>query len=389
LKTEIQDKYRIKLEFLLGQTFFDGNRVERFCNGDQIFPAMLQSINAAQSHIFFYTFIYWRGDIAQTFAHALAKKAQQGLTVLVLLDSFGTKEMDDELIEIMTRSGVTVDKIRPYRPWYSPRLWNFDNRGHRKILVVDSNVGFTGGVGIAQQWQGNAETPRQWRDTHFKITGPAMRGLCAAFMDNWYEAKQKIEYFAPTQLPEQLPGSSPVMCIRSAASVVHADISILFLALIQSAEKYIRICTAYFVPNKEIIDELKRAKERGVAIEILAPGKHIDKKISRFAGKYFFSSLVDLDIRTWEYHKTLLHTKTIVIDDILCCFGSANFNQRSMLKDDEFCHVTMDTVLAEKLNADFDNDLKSARRVTRESLNNRPLYRRIISRFFQPIKAQT
>lgn len=365
---------QLHLEGILGIPFTNGNSIQSLRNGDQIFPAMLDAINGAKSSIMFATYVYWTGDIASKFAHALADKAQQGVTVDILLDSYGAKLMEQKLLDLMQSAGVN---IRWFRPLSSFRFHLLDNRTHRKILVVDGNIGFTGGVGIASQWCGDARNKNEWRDTHFRITGPAVEGLRGAFFANWAETGDLdiILNRKPILQPEN--GDALIQVIRSTTSAGWSDIITLFHALITSTKHSLKISTAYFAVNEKMQAKLIECAKRGVEIDILIPGEHVDQRLSKIAGQKMFGDLLEAGIRIYQYQPTMLHTKIIIVDDLLVCIGSPNFNQRSTAKDEEIALCVMSDDLIKTLNKDFDEDLKKAEPYNLERWQNRSYWQRI------------
>lgn len=366
------EAYRGVLEAAIGVPFTDGNRVEVFRNGDEIFPAMLAAIDAARTSVDFLTFVYWTGDIAKTFARHLAERAADGVRVRVLLDAMGAREMDHDLITEMRRAGVTVEMFHAVT-W---RLWNTDNRTHRKILVCDGQVGFTGGVGIAAEWTGDARNPSEWRDTHLRFEGPAVQGLQGAFLTNWIENDHPVIARGDVYRRPDRPGDVPVQVVASAARRTTSDVDLLLRTLVRCAHRRLRICTAYFAPDRRYTRLLGDAVERGVQVQLLVPGPHIDKRVSRLAAQHRFPTLLDSGVEIWRYQPTMLHAKVITVDGTAACVGSPNVNTRSMRKDDEVACVMIDSDLVSRLDADFDHDLSRAERVTMSSRQSRgPLAR--------------
>ncbi|MEX2435351.1 MAG: phospholipase D-like domain-containing protein, partial [Balneolaceae bacterium] len=298
---EDRSYYKGLLEQSLGIPFTTGNKVTVLKNGKQIFPAMLDAISNSKERIEFLTFVYWKGDIAETFANALAEKAKEGVEVFVILDSFGAASMPPELCEMMENNGVQVEWFRPISNW---KVWKVDNRTHRKVLICDGEVAFTGGVGIAEEWQGDANHENEWRDTHFKITGPAVFGLQAAFMENWIETGQRLKFDHSIKINPHPDHETDVQVIRTSASVRWSDIIMLYQSLILMAKESIHITTAYFNPNSTILDLLVDAAGRGVTIQIMMPGRHTDQEVARIAGDDSFQPMLDAGIDLWYYQKT-------------------------------------------------------------------------------------
>lgn len=368
------DYYKHLLEQTLGIPFTTGNSIQVLRNGDQIFPAMLKAIHRANERVEFLTFVYWTGNIAHEFARALAKKADEGVDVFVILDSFGSSKMPKELLELMEKKGVQIEFFRPLTHW---KVWKMDNRTHRKVLICDGEIAFTGGVGIASEWEGNACNENEWRDTHFLIKGPAVFGLQAAFMENWIESGRPLRFDHKIKGDDNPDPKVLIQVIRTSASVRWSDIVMLYQVLIKMARESIRITTAYFNPSPVIIDLLKDAAARGVNIQIMMPGRPTDSDVSRVAGDESFDILLDAGIELLYYQKTMLHAKIITLDGMLSCIGSANFNHRSMLKDDEINVVILDKKVTEELNDHFMVDLKRCDKVDNSRWKKRSVMKRV------------
>lgn len=374
------------LESLLGTQFTSGNRIDVLRNGDEIFPAMLEAIEAAQTRIEFLTFVYWKGDIAERFAAALAGRARAGIAVRVLLDAVGANAMPASLLKTMRDAGVDVQWFRPWKRW---RVWHVDNRTHRKVLIVDGLVGFTGGVGIAAEWEGDARNEHEWRDTHFRIVGPAIEGLQGAFYGNWAETGKSIYDPAMRAPNPPQPGNARIQVIRTTAAIGWSDIASLIELLTSLAERRLRIASAYFVPDEDTIANLCRAAGRGVEIDVMMPGQFADHRVSQLAGEDGFRPLLDGGVRLWKYQRTMLHTKIMTIDGASACIGSANFNQRSMRKDDEVALVVLEADVVAALDRHFEEDLEQCERVDSKQWRNRGRLQRLKEAIVSPFKAQT
>ncbi len=360
---------------LLGPPLRDGHRVTTLLNGEQIFPAMLEAIRAAEQTITFETFIYWSGDIAEEFSDALAERARAGVRVHVLLDWLGSKRLDRESIDKMKRAGVQVDRYRPLR-WY--HLNRMNNRTHRKIMVVDGRVGFTGGVGIADQWQGQGDSPEHWRDTHYRIEGPAVAQLQAAFADNWNKTHPEImdddRYF-----PELHPaGTICAQVIKTSPREGASSARLLYLLSIASARRRILIANSYFVPDRACVKALLAAKQRGVEVAVIVPGKHIDTVVTRRASRALWGPLLEAGIEIYEFQPTMFHCKIMVVDDCWTSVGSTNFDNRSFRLNDEANLNVLDADFAAEQVRQFEADLRRSRRITFDEWKNRPLHIRCI-----------
>lgn len=357
--TDEDQRLRLAFETGLGVPFTQGNRITVLRNGCRIFPAMLEAIAASRDSIDFLTFVYWQGEIAERFAAALAERARAGVRVQVILDGVGASSMSGELLVMMERAGVEIAWFRPPVRW---KLWEVDNRTHRKVMVCDGRLGFTGGVGIAAEWEGDARSSEEWRDTHFRIEGPAVRGLQGAFLQEWAECERPIGTYQGTTVPD-LPqdGSSLIQVLKTTATVNWSDITTLYQLLVINARERVRITTAYLVPGDRLVELLRAAAQRGVVVELLVPGAHTDERLVQLAGRHRYRELFEAGVKLSEYQPSMLHAKIITVDQRLSVIGSANVNQRSMSKDDELALVVIDRELCAELDRDFERDQESAK----------------------------
>ncbi|MDP9022656.1 MAG: phospholipase D-like domain-containing protein [Actinomycetota bacterium] len=369
---------RRHLEGLLGVPATEGNEVTVLRNGDNIFPAMLEAIGAATNTVDILTFVYWTGNIAQKMAHTLADRAKAGCRVRVLLDAFGARLMDDDLVDMLQDAGTDVRFFRPPTSW--ERITEATHRSHRKVLICDEEVAFTGGVGIAEEWEGDARDHREWRDTHFRFRGPAVDGLRAAFVDNWAETHGPI-FDERDRFPEQPQvGDSVVQVIRGEAEAGWSNITTLKRALIQLAQERIRITTAYLSPDDVMLDLLCSAARRGVEVDILLPGVHADKRVAQIAGEQCYEQLMECGVGIYNYQRTMLHPKVMTIDGVVANVGSSNFNSRSFSEDDEVDAVIFDRNVVEVLDAHFDEDLTWSEEMQPGRWDERSLTQRTLER---------
>ena len=355
--------------FLLGPAIIPGNQVQTLVNGDEIFPAMLTSIRGAKKSITFETFIYWSDAIGQSFADALSERASAGVRVYVLLDWVGSVKMKAKYLDEMRAAGVKIQQYHPLR-WY--HLSRMNNRTHRKLLVVDGGVGFTGGVGIAEQWTGNAQDPAHWHDLHYRVEGPVVAQMQAAFMDNWMKTSGTVlhgEDFFPALIPI---GAASAQMFKSSPTEGSESMRLMYLLSISSARHSIRIANAYFVPDDLTVESLIDARKRGVDVQILLPGKHIDTELVRKASRERWGKLLETGVQIFEYQPTMLHTKLMVIDDLWVSVGSTNFDNRSFRLNDEANLNVLDREFALRQNAIFAADLKQARPISYGEWKHRP-----------------
>ena len=369
----------------LGPTVVGGNRIETLLNGDAIFPSMLQAIRGAQRTITFETYIYWSGEIGRLFAEALAERAGAGVQVHVLVDWLGGNKMEERFIDLMEGAGVEFRKYRPLR-WYN--LHRLNNRTHRKLLVVDGKTGFTGGVGIAEVWTGNGQDPEHWRDTHFRIEGPVVAQMQAAFMDNWIETTGAVlhgsEYF-----PELAPAGTDSAQLFSSSPAGGSDsMALMYLLAITAAERSIDLASAYFVPDDLARKALIDAMARGVRVRIITPGKHMDAETVRRASRARWGPLLSAGAEIHEYQPTMYHCKVFIVDGLLVSVGSTNFDPRSFHLNDEASLNIYDAEFARQATEDFERDLTRARRITLAEWENRPLREKIMERLASLLGSQ-
>ncbi|HEX6882436.1 MAG TPA: phospholipase D-like domain-containing protein [Planctomycetota bacterium] len=354
---------------LLGPALLEGNRIETLLNGEEIFPAMLAAIRAARRTITFETYIYWSGEIGREFAAALSERARAGVRVHVLLDWLGAAKMEAELLDEMEAAGVEVEKYRPLH-WYN--LSRMNHRTHRKLLVVDGAVGFTGGVGIADSWQGQAEDPEHWRDTHFRLQGPAVAQMQAAFLDNWLELRSEVlhgdDYFPPLASA----GEASAQVFKSSFGEGSESTRLMYLMSIACAAESILLSSSYFVPDAVAIEAFVAAKQRGVRVELIVPGEHMDSKVVRRASRGLWGKLLEAGVEIHEYQPTMFHVKVLVVDGLWSSVGSTNFDSRSFSLNDEANLNVLDAAFAAEQARIFAEDKRHARRITLEAWQSRP-----------------
>lgn len=354
---------------LLGPPLIPGNRVEVLINGVEIFPAMLAAIRRAERSITFETFIYWRGEIGSRFAEALAERARHGVRVLVLLDFVGSNKMDPELLALIRSAGAEVER---YHPPTWRHLSRINNRTHRKLLIIDGKIGFTGGVGIADEWNGDAEDERHWRDTHFRIEGPAVTQMQAAFMTNWIKTRSTVEHGEEFFPPTKADGPYLAQVFHSSPQEGSEDVRLMYHLSISAARKRIVLEQAYFVPDDLTTELLVAALRRGVAVEIIVPGKRIDHKLVRRASRARWGPLLAAGARIHEYQPTNLHAKMMVVDGVWSSVGSTNFDNRSFRLNDEANLNVLDAGFGAQLEAVFAADRARSREITFAEWQRRP-----------------
>ncbi|MFD7389009.1 phosphatidylserine/phosphatidylglycerophosphate/cardiolipin synthase family protein [Streptomyces sp. NPDC059852] len=378
-----KQRLRRRLERLIGVAATEGNTLVPLRNGDEIFPAMLGAIRRAEHTIDMMTFVYWKGQIARDFAVALAGRAHAGVRVRLLLDGFGAKEIEGRLLELMSSAGVEIAWFR--KPvWLSPFKQN--HRCHRKALIVDEHTAFTGGVGIAEEWCGDARNPSEWRDTHVQVRGPAVDGIAAAFAQNWAECHEELFDERDRFTPHPQEGSSVVQVVRGSASIGWQDMQTLIRVMLTSAEERFRLATAYFAPDDYFIDLLCRTARRGVRVEILLPGPHTDQRACQLAGQQHYTRLLEAGVHIRQYQPTMMHAKIITVDSVATLIGSTNFNRRSMDHDEEVMLAVLDEDFTAKLDRDFDADLERSVEIDLRRWRRRAAAQRVKEAAVTPIR---
>ncbi len=378
-------QFRRSMGVLLGPPILEGNQVEVLLNGNQIFPAMLADIRRARRSITFETYIYWSGSIGKEFADALSERARAGVKVHVLLDWVGSVKMEPALLDQMKQSGVQLER------YHKPDWWNFkrlNNRTHRKVLVIDGMIGFTGGVGIADQWRGQAEDPEHWRDTHFRAQGPVVAQMQAVFNDNWVKATGRVldgESYFPQLEPR---GTQLAQMFSSSPSGGSESMHLMYLMVITAARHSIHLSSSYFVPDELAIKALVAAARRGVKIRIITPGTTIDSETVRKASRALWGPLLAAGIEIAEYQPTMFHCKVLVADGLLVSVGSTNFDNRSFSLNDEANLNVLDAEFARQQIAVFEEDMKHARRITLQDWQRRPWRERALERLASVIGSQ-
>lgn len=353
---------------LLGSGLLGGNRIKALHNGDEIFPAMLAAIKNARHTITFETYIYWSGVIGKAFSEALCERARAGVKVHVLLDWVGTGKIETQYLDDLKAAGVELERYHPLR-WYS--ITRINNRTHRKLLVVDGLIGFTGGVGIADLWTGNADSKDHWRDSHYQLEGPAVAQMQAAFTDNWIKTRAKVLYESE-YFPKLEPvGPSPAQVFKSSRGEGSESVRLMYLLSIASATNTIRLQAAYFVPDDLAIETLIAARGRGVKIEIIVPGPYTDAKIVQRASRSLWGALLDAGVKIYEYQPTMYHCKVMIVDEVWVSVGSTNFDDRSFRLNDEANLNIYDAAFAVEQVKVFEADKQKSRLMLRSEFKNR------------------
>jgi cardiolipin synthase len=371
-------QFRRSMGVLLGPPIIEGNRVQVLLNGDQIFPAMLEAIRSARHTVNFETYIYWSESIGREFSAALSERARAGVKVHVLLDFIGSIKLDPAALDQMKQAGVKVER------YHKPVWWKFtrlNNRTHRKLLIVDGRIGFTGGVGIADQWRGNAQDKDHWRDTHFRVEGPVVGQMQAVFNDNWTKATGVVldgEHYFPDL---QAAGTHDAQMFSSSPSGGQESMLLMYLIAVGAARETIHLSSSYFVPEELTIRALTAAARRGVRIRIITPNHHIDSALVRAASRARWGPLLEAGIQIAEFQPTMYHVKVLIVDSRMVSVGSTNFDNRSFSLNDEANLNVLDEGFAREQVAIFEQDWKQSRPVTLQEWQARGPMEKLLGHF--------
>ena len=378
-------QFALEMDAMLGPDILDGNTITALQNGDEIFPAMLEAIRGATKSITFETYIYWAGEIGQTFADALKERSQAGIPVHVMLDWVGSEKMEAKLLDELVNAGIEVEKYHPLR-WYS--ISRLNDRTHRKLLIVDGRIGFTGGVGIADEWQGHAQDPDHWRDIHFRVEGPAVAQMQAGFMDNWIKATGRVlhtDIYYP-KLPSM--GHERMHLFVSSPRGGSASMQLMYLLVVAAARTSIDLQAAYFIPDPIMVEALLAARERGARIRLLVPDKYLDSRMVRTASRRHWGQLLAAGVEIHGYEKTMMHNKMLIVDNVLVSVGSTNFDMRSFNLNDEASLNIYSVDFARAMTQVMEHDLEGAHTYTLAEWKRRPLSQKLGEIMLQPIESQ-
>jgi cardiolipin synthase len=356
-----------------GVPFVDGNQLRILNNGDEFYPAMLRAIDAAEMSITVEAYIYWAGDIGLRFARALAAKAQQGIPVKILLDAIGSSTIGTDILQTLERGGCQL-------AWYNPIHWytlgRFNHRTHRKSLVVDGRVGFTGGAGIADHWKGRAQSPEHWRDVQIRIDGPAVSPLQTGFAHNWLLSTGEL-VTGSTFYPAFEPAKGiQLQTIMSSPETGSSSVRMMYYLSIVCARKSILIANPYFVPDEAAVETLIDAHRRGVRVRIMVAGLHNDTWLVRHNSVRLYGPFLEAGVEILEFNHTMLHQKVMIVDGLWATIGTTNFDNRSFAHNEETSVCVRDADVAAQLERDFENDAARADRVQLDDWRRRGMLAR-------------
>ena len=363
------------LQALTGAHLHQRSRVDILTNGEQYYPAELAAIRGARRSINQEAYIFQRGEVARQFVEALAERARAGVKVNLLVDAIGSAGLTDPFLKTLRDAGGRIYSYHPLR-WYTwPRV---NNRTHRELLIIDGEIGFVGGAGVADHWLKPADDEPRWRDTMARVEGEAVTGLQAVFAENWLESAGEI-ITGPSYFPFAKAASETItLTVGSSPTVGRStDARVLFQMLLDAAAHRIWITTPYFLPDSSIRRELKEAVKRGVDVKIVVPGKHNDHTLTRRSSRRLYGELLKAGARIYEYDPAMLHTKSLIVDSLWSVVGSTNMDSRSFELNDEANLAVLDRTLAARLERDFLEDLGQSREVTYDWWQKRPIFERV------------
>jgi cardiolipin synthase A/B len=362
-----------------------GNKIELLNNGDEYFPAMLGAIGAAKRTVNFEAFILYSDEIGTQFREAFCERARAGVEVRVLVDNIGSGSgLRKSDVRMMKKSGV---KFAYYHPMSSWRVDRTNRRSHRRILVIDGNLGFTGAAGFDKRWSGHAQDKDHWRDLQMRIEGPLVAAMQAAFQEHW--VKMFGEALTGAHQFPALPAAGDLKAqLVSSRSFSMAPVPLLQAVAFTAAEKRIFITNAYCTPTNDQVQQLVKAVQRGVDVRILLPGAKNDQPLTKSAGRTAYGKLLEGGVKIFEYEPTMIHEKSMVIDGLFSMVGSSNLDARSSEINEELDVVVYDEKFGREMESIFGKDLAQSRQYTLSEFKNRSLWERATEWVMLPFRSQ-
>jgi cardiolipin synthase len=362
-----------------------GNKIELLNNGDEFFPAMLQAIGGAQQSINFAAYIFKSDAIGRQFRDAFCDRARAGVEVRLLLDGIGSSwGLENSDVEMMKNAGCKFSYYHPVRSW---RMDRTNRRSHRRILVVDGKVGFTGGAAFSETWSGHAQDKDHWRDTHLRCEGPIVTALQASFQSHWIKTFQEALSGA-AQFPRLTSAGDLNAQVIETRSFSSPPVPLVQAVTFAAAEKRIWITNPYCTPTDDQVELLVRAVQRGVDVRLLLPGPHNDQPLTRSAGRSAYGRLLAGGVKIFEYQPTMIHSKMMVADGLFSMVGTSNLDARSSEINEEIDVVIYDEGFGRRMEQTFEGDLVRARPYTREDFKNRSLWERLTEWLAIPFRSQ-
>ncbi len=352
-----------------------GNTIEVMTDGPAFYPAMLDAIRGARETVNMEVYMFKRGEVADRFVEALAERARAGVRVTLVMDAVGSLGNFRNIAGRLRPSGCRVEPYQRLK-WY--RLARLNNRTHRELLVIDGEVAFVGGAGIADWWMKPLGGKPIWRDMMARIEGPVVTAIQGIAAENYLECCGVI--LSGEDVYKDLPevGRSGAFVVKSSPADRATASRVLFQTLIEGAERSVRISTPYFLPDKAFRNALKRVLARGVSITAIVPGPVTDQRFLRLASRRSYGTLVKAGMRILEYQPGMTHVKTMVVDDLWSLIGSTNLDNRSFEHNDEMNVAICCPATAARLTCDFEADAQQSRQVTFADWRRRPIWEKLI-----------
>jgi cardiolipin synthase len=362
----------------------EGNKITLLHNGDQTFTAMLEAIAAAKQSVNFDAFLFSSGHVGSQFIDAFTKKAKEGVRVRVLLDAVGSGNLEDADVERLRHAGCS---FAYYHPTWSWQIHTFNRRSHRRILVVDGRIGFTGGIGFSDEWRGNADSPDHWRDVHAQLEGPIVARLQSEFQQLWIKATGET-ISGSGEFPVLEPAGTLKAQVVPSHGFTVTPLTLVQAVAFSSAVKSIYITNAYCAPSESQTQALVEAVKRGVDVRLLLPGRHNDQPMTKAAGRTAYGKLLEGGVKIYEYEPTMIHSKTMVVDGLFSIVGSSNFDARSAEINEELDVTVYDAAFGQQMIEVFMEDLEKSRPYTLEEFRKRSLKERLSEWIALPFHSQ-
>ncbi len=363
---------------LFTKTHIDpGNKVDILLNGDGTYPPLWKDIASARRTITVQLYFCQPGAVADTMAKYLSERARAKVRVLLLIDAFGGGPLKPEWVDSLKAAGVEFAWLRPLR-WYT--LYKAAHRSHVRAIVIDGRIGYTGGFGLADYWLGNGHQEGQWRETNARFEGPTVGALQAAFASGWGEATGELitgDMFFPKG-SFSTEGNVHAGLMHSIPSIGSTPAERFFVLSIAGARKTLYISNSYFVPGENLMQQLLTAARRGVDVRVLLPNEKTDVKTTWYAGRTYYEKLLEGGVRIYEYSPTMMHSKAMVVDGIWSYIGSMNFDNRSIVFNDESNLVVLDQGVGAQMDSIFLDDLRWSKEIKLESFRQRSLKGKVL-----------
>lgn len=377
------DEFLATMAGATGVPFLAGNALKILNNGDAFYPVMLEAVQSAEVSITIEAYIYWHGGIGKQFAEALAARAKAGVRVKILLDAIGSSTIGEEVLKILETGPC---QLAWYNPFHWRRLGRYNHRTHRKSLIIDGRLAFTGGAGIADHWRGDARHPGEWRDLQIRVEGPAVTPLQTGFAQNWLQTTGEL-ISGPLYYPLCEPaGTLALQTIMSSPEIGASTVRIMYYLSIICARRTILIANPYFVPDAAARDALLEAKRRGVNVRVMMADRYNDNWLAYHNSIRVYGRLLEAGVEILSYNRTMLHLKTMVVDGKWFTIGTTNFDNRSFAHNEENNTCGYDAAIATELHEMFEQDVAGCDRLDLDTWKRRGLWRRaqeVVAAFFE------